>query len=282
MTDTCVILGCGYTGRRVAERLLRRGLRVIATTRSGAPAVEGVESVHFDALKSLKPLLLVPENALVVYSIPTLTPPDLRPDSGVPLSSTWNIDPIVPILESLRDRASRLVYLSTTGVYGTHTEVDEHTPADGNSESAIARLRAEKAVQTNIASSIILRPAAIYGPDRGVHVRMQQGNFQMGGDGSNYVSRIHADDLAAHVEAALFSELGGAWPVADECPATTMEIARYCSALLNVPLPEAVEPATLHHTRRANRRVDGSAIRRALGITLQYPSYRTGIQALTI
>jgi hypothetical protein len=29
----------------------------------------------------------------------------------------------------------------------------------------------------------------------------------------------------------------------------------------------------------SNRRVDGSAIRRALGITLTYPSYRTGIPA---
>ena len=46
-------------------------------------------------------------------------------------------------------------------------------------------------------SSLILRPAAIYGPDRGVHVSLAQGRHRMLGDGSNYISRIHVDDLAA-------------------------------------------------------------------------------------
>jgi nucleoside-diphosphate-sugar epimerase len=88
------------------------------------------------------------------------------------------------------------------------------------------------------------------------------------------VSRIHVEDLATHVEAALLSDVTGAWPVADEEPCTSREIAEYCARLLNRPLPPPRE-TRIH----SNRRVDGSAIRRALGITLQYPSYRVGIPA---
>ena len=89
------------------------------------------------------------------------------------------------------------------------------------------------------------------------------------------MSRIHVDDLAAHAEAALLSDLEGAYPVADQHPCTTREIAEFCASLLNLPLPaSATQPRTT-----SNRRVDGSAIRHALGITLQYPSYRTGIPA---
>jgi hypothetical protein len=35
----------------------------------------------------------------------------------------------------------------------------------------------------------------------------------------------------------------------------------------------------LHETRRADRRVDGSAVFRLLGVTLHYPNYRLGIPA---
>jgi nucleoside-diphosphate-sugar epimerase len=128
-------------------------------------------------------------------------------------------------------------------------------------------------------SSMVLRPAAIYGPGRGVHVSISENRYRLIGDGKNFVSRIHVDDLAAHVEEALLSDISGAWPVADEHPCTSREIAEYCAGILGVPLPGSVPAGEVHRTRRADRRVDGSAIRRALGIELLYPTYRDGIQA---
>jgi nucleoside-diphosphate-sugar epimerase len=125
----------------------------------------------------------------------------------------------------------------------------------------------------------VLRPAAIYGPDRGVHVSIREGRFRLAGDGANFVSRIHVHDLAAHVDAALWSGVSGAWPVADDEPCTSREIAAFCSTLLGVPMPSGAEPSELHHTRQANRRVDGSAIRKLLGLRLRYPTWREGIQA---
>jgi nucleoside-diphosphate-sugar epimerase len=258
-----VILGCGYTGRRVAERLLARGLRVLATTRSPERlrdlAARGVTVVRMvceepETLDALRERL-EPERR-TLYSIPT------------------GLEQVRPLIQG------RLVYFSTTSVYGTQHFVDERTEPHPATPRQMWRRREEQFALQASPSTLILRPAAIYGPDRGVHAALRDGTHRLFGDGSNYVSRIHADDLAAHAEAALFSALTGAFPVADNEPCRAHDIAAYCARLLRVPPPPSGQPAAAEDdTRQADRRVDGRAIRAALGITLLYPDYRAGIQA---
>jgi nucleoside-diphosphate-sugar epimerase len=249
-----LILGCGYSGQRVAYRFLARGFHVIATTRTPASLASltqlGARVITLDDLAvHLRPGLLV------LHSIPPTGPANL--------------------LDALGTAPARIVYLSTTAVYGVATHVDTTTPVDPQSDRARPRLEAEQHVAAGPWSSLILRPAAIYGPGRGVQESLPRGAYY---SGDNYVSRIHVDDLAAHAEAALLSDLEGAYPVADEEPCTTREIAEFCARLLH--LPSVPQPASRTKARAtSNRRVDGSAIRRALGITLAYPSYRTGIPA---
>jgi nucleoside-diphosphate-sugar epimerase len=176
------------------------------------------------------------------------------------------------LVEKLGDAPARVVYLSTTGVYGASRFVDESTAAAPETEQHRLRLEEERRVAAGPWSSLILRPAAIYGPGRGVQESVRRGACRID---ENFVSRIHVDDVAAHVEAGLLSDVSGAYPVADEEPCTSREIAEFCARLMDLPLP-------LHAQAKAyatGRRVDGSAIRRALGITLRYPSYRVGIPA---
>ncbi|HUS04975.1 MAG TPA: NAD-dependent epimerase/dehydratase family protein [Bryobacteraceae bacterium] len=265
-----VILGCGYTGVRVAERLLRRGEKVIATTRSPGRlsqlAAAGAEVIEWDAARS-SGLEFIPEGAAILYSIPLVETPS-GPQDRTP-----------EILAKLPFPPRRLVYLSTTGVYGAARDIDEFTPAAPRSAREHLRTEAERAVLGGPWTSLVLRPAAIYGPGRGIHVSLARGDFRLLGDGQNFVSRIHVEDLAEQAVAALLSELTGAYPVADEEPCTSFEIARFCAELLGLPMPPVAEAAELHHTRGSNRRVDGSAIRKLLRITLRYPSYRVGIPA---
>jgi len=243
--------------------LLLRGIRVLATTRrQDPPATPGLETVRFEAHEFPECLEFLPAGARILYSIPPLDP-DVNPE----------------IIRILVGRATRLIYLSTTGLYGAVRDVDQTTAPAPVRPEHYARLAAEAAVLSGQCSSLVLRPAAIYGPGRGIHMSMTEGRFRIGGAGENYVSRIHVDDLVTHCEAALFSDLGGAWPVADERPCTTREIATWCSEQLGLPMPQVTESSDLHHTRRADRRVDGNAIRQALGIKLAYPSYREGIVA---
>jgi nucleoside-diphosphate-sugar epimerase len=258
-----VILGCGYTGQRLAERLSSRGARVICTNRNPEKlrAASGVEVRELDVAKPFT-LDFVPKGSLVLHSIPPVEKDD---PTAIP--------------RALADLPSRVVYLSTTGVYGSNKEVSHLTEPAPRSAADQQRINAEAAIQSGPWSSMILRPAAIYGPGRGVHVSLAEGRYQLVDGGCNYVSRIHVDDLAAHAEAALLSDLSGAWPVADDHPCTSREIAEYCAALLGVPMPESVAAAAVHRTRRADRKVDGSAVRSLLGIDLLYPSYRQGIPA---
>ena len=248
-----LILGCGYTGQRVASRFLAKGARVTATTRHPQRlSYLGAEIIDTNDLGKH-----VRQGMLALHSIPPDGPPGL--------------------LEPLKDKAARIVYLSSTSVYGDARLVNETTPADSFSERSRARLEAERSVADGPWSSLILRPAAIYGPGRGVQESIKAGTHSLS---DRFVSRIHVDDLATHAEAALLSTICGAFPVADEEPCTSLEVAQFCAQLLSLPLT-AADPAKAARTPRfaMDRRVDGSAIRRALGITLQYPSYRVGIPA---
>jgi len=264
-----VILGCGYTGKRVAARFLQRGAAVLATARDAASLADlaraGAEVRALDAQHADE--IAIPRGALVLHSIPVID------GASGPREVTEQI------IARFTEEPTRVVYLSTTGVYGAQRDVDETTPAAPANERDWLRVAAENAVLRGPWSSLILRPAAIYGPGRGIHVSMLAGRFQLAGQGDKFVSRIHVDDLAAHVEAALLSDVTGAYPVGDELPCTSREIAEYCSRLLNVPMPVAAARDALHETRRADRRVDGRAIRTLLGITLRYPTYREGIPA---
>lgn len=184
-----------------------------------------------------------------------------------------------PVLEPLLQRAGRVVYLSTTGVYGAQQYVDETTlPAPRTPREAL-RVAEEQRVLRSCPSSLILRPAAIYGPGRGVHVSLRNGTHRLWGTGTNFISRIHVDDLAVLCVAALRASLQGAFPVADEEPCRSREITQFCAELVGAapPAPSGTLPA--EDTRSANRQVDGRAICRLLGVRLRFPSYRTGIPA---
>ncbi len=209
-----------------------------------------------------------------------------QPESADQLQSFVNRDTLVldsipmvteGIVQAVKP-ARRVVYLSTTGVYGDQQVIDETTKPAPLTERERLRANADAAMFA-LPQALVLRPAAIYGPFRGIHAGMRAGSYRLPVDGSRYISRIHVDDLAAHCVAALQSEITGAAPVADEDPCTSDEIAAFCAQLLGMPLPARVENTELSETRRGNRKVDGSAIRKKLGIELKYPSYRVGIPA---
>src|ERR1700722_11244327 len=101
-----IVLGLGFTGQRLARRLLREGVPVCA-------AVRGVERFRelADAgliLSELTPETAgsLPKNAIVAHLIP-------------PVAS---LKPFITEIEP-----SRIVYVSSTGVYGDQVDVNEET-----------------------------------------------------------------------------------------------------------------------------------------------------------
>lgn len=252
-----IILGCGYTGSHVARIVAGQG-----HSWRGYRRRDGFDCRSAAQLQEISGS--VTSETRVLLSVPTLS---MGPGE-------W-FDPTADLVNAVRG-AKRIVYLSTTGVYGAARHVDENTPVGPRSPRETLRVQAERAVLAE-PGSMVLRPAAIYGPFRGAHVALREGRFALPATEGTYTSRIHVEDLAAITAAALFSDLGGAWPVADEEPCTPREMAAFCANMLGIPVPAVSDD--LPETRRADRQVDGSAVLRALHVGLRYRSYREGIPA---
>lgn len=254
-----VIFGLGFTGARVARRLLARGVSVFAPVRGVARFTELRQAgVRLCELALDNPLAMgLPHNAPVVVTIPPLPDPE---NAGLRKA----IVGIAP---------ARIVYVSSTGVYGDQVDVDAATLPVPNDDRGRARLDEEIWMASGQWSSLILRAVAIYGPGRGVHAAVRAGKLPRG-IGSGVVSRVHVDDLAALIEGGIFADIRGAWPVADEAPCSTEEIVRWCQRVWGLPPVEIISGNSI-----AGRKVDGTKIREILGMQLKYPSWQTGIAA---
>lgn len=170
-----------------------------------------------------------------------------------------------------------VTYVSTLGVYGdTRGVVDDTTPLPSPLPERSAKvLAAERAYRA--AGGTVLRCPGIYGPDRGLHVRVTSGKHQIPGDGTRHLSRIHVEDLAALVLACADTH-GETFVVGDLEPTTQLELCTWLSREYEVPLPPFVPLESVHETLRADRRADPSRALRTLGVTLRYPTYREGMK----
>ncbi|MBK6460391.1 MAG: hypothetical protein IPF92_05205 [Myxococcales bacterium] len=259
-----LVLGAGFAGLAVACEAAGRGLEVTATSRSLERA---------NALREAHPALAVEHLARLDANVARLVgtgthvivtfPPDGATDARV-----------APHLAHAR----ALTYLSTVGVYDDHTgHLDDTTPLPATpSPRATARLAAEQ--RWREAGATVLRCPAIYGADRGVHVRLAQRTFRVPGDGSRATSRLHVEDLAALTLAAAAFR-ADTFVVGDEHPTTHDEVVRWVCAQRGLPHPGYVPLEEVHPTLRADRRVDASRALRELRVTLRFPSYREGMRA---
>lgn len=243
MPRPVIILGLGFTTKRLAEQL-RRSDRAFYPATGHPPRPEGF-----------------PQGAVLVHSIPPVEEPDQS-----------------AIQEFIRAvEPARILYISSTGVYGAQTNVDETTIAAPDDEKGRARLADEEWLAATGIPTLILRSAAIYGPGRGIHMRLRDGTLKgLPRGAGGIVSRIHVDDLAALLAGGIDSRLTGAWPVADDRPAASSEVIRWYATTMGIELPEI--PGELSVPQRG-RFVDGKKIRELLGVTLKYPSWETGIPA---
>jgi len=261
---TWVIVGAGYTGQRVARALALRQDDVIVTRREAAAAAEtaraagpNVRGIAFD-LDDPFAAESVPKGSIVVV----LAPPGRDPAALVRVAT----------------RASRLVYVSSTGVYPpAHGGwVFENQPVGPTTDSGRARVAAEATLPP---SAIVLRAAGIYGPGRGTAERLRAGTYRIVGDGRSHVSRIHVDDLVAAILAAADKpSVTGTVNVADDAPDPIGEVADAIAAHLGLPPPprvpvDSVSPE-IAGMLTADRRIANRRMKDELGVVLRYPSWR--------
>ena len=183
------------------------------------------------------------------------------------------------ILAPACSSARCIIYISSTGVYGrTRGQIDDSTPADYSDERMRSRLEAESIWKEH--GAIVLRVPGIYGPNSGLHKRLRQGKFKIPGDGSNLISRIHVEDLAAII-LAIFEEgklNDSTYLVGDQAPCSIREVVDWLCQKMELQLPESIPIEEVNATLRGSRSIDATRLLNELGLTLRFPDYKSGYE----
>lgn len=280
-----LILGCGDVGMRLLP-LLRARFRVFAVTsqpgRCAQLRAAGAVPVvaNLDDRASLKRLAGLA--SMVVHLAPPLS-------SGLLDRRTRNLAAILP-------EHARMVYVSTSGVYGDcgGAMVAETRPVAPANARAKRRVDAEQALRAwgarRGASVAILRVPGIYADDRLPLKRLREGTPALAADDDVYTNHIHADDLARIIERALWrGKPGRVYHASDD---SELKMGAYFDAVADafgLPRPprlpraalQAVVTPMLLSFMSESRRMENRRIKRELGVRLRYPRVGDALQSMS-
>jgi nucleoside-diphosphate-sugar epimerase len=284
-----ICFGLGYSAQHFVEIFGQKFDRIVGTVRSAerAAALDAHPSGRLKALifdgSSATPDLrgAIAEADAALVSVP--------PDH--------NGDPVLRACGDALAHAQRLrgvVYLSTIGVYGDRggAWVDEATPPKPGASRSRERLAAEQAwldfgARRGIAVAI-LRLAGIYGPGQNALVQIASGKARRIVKPGQVFNRIHVGDIAQAIDAAFAHRASGIFNVADDEPTPPADSIVFAAQLMGIePPPEipfeqaapSMSPMALSFWQEC-RRVKNDKLKRELGVSLRYPTYREGLRAL--
>ncbi len=273
-----LVLGGGYTGRRLALTLEAAGVPVVVTHRQPPPEAHDPGWLRFDPEGGALPTLA--DLAGVTHVLVTIPP-----DAG---GRDPAVDALTPLLRNLAP--AWVGYLSTTGVYGDAggAWVDETTPTRPLLERSRARLACEEAWRRSGLPVQLLRLPAIYGPGRNPMLSLRNGTARLIHKPGQVFSRVHVDDIVGavlHCISLASAERPDTLILADACPCPSSEILGLAAHLLGCRLPEMQRYEDIAPTMGAmarsfwgeNRRSSSRRLREGLGYRLLYPTYREGL-----
>ncbi|MYM84798.1 sugar nucleotide-binding protein [Duganella sp. FT50W] len=271
-----LIVGCGDVGMRLLP-LLTPYFRVFATTSQQERCAELRAAGAVPLVADLDRPASLRRLAGLAPWVVHLAPP---PAEGVLDSRTRHLTAILP-------EQGRLVYVSTTGVYGDcgGATFDETRPLAPRNARALRRVDAERTLRRWArraqAALSILRVPGIYAADRLPLKRLREGTPALLDADDVYTNHIHADDLAAIIARALYRALPNrSYHAVDD---SDMKMAQYFDAVADafqLPRPprlpraqlqQVVTPALLSFMSESRRLLNGR-IKRELGVRLRYPT----------
>lgn len=280
--------GLGYTADTLARALLRiGGWAVTGTARSaaGADALarSGYEGLIFDGSAEFSRNDINKSIAAATHVLVSIAP-------------DADLDPVMRQFREELARAAPLTwigYLSTVGVYGNTQGgwVDEDSDVSGVFDRTRWRIAAEAewlefGRQTG-KQVRVFRLAGIYGPGRSAFDSLRSGRAQRIVKPGQVFNRIHVDDIARALAAAMAGRGAHAiYNVSDDEPAPPQDVIAYAAELAGIEPPPEIDyaDAQLSPMARsfyeANRRVSNARLKGDLGVRLAYPTYRDGLRAI--
>ena len=282
-----LIVGCGDVGLRVVRQLQGR-FRVQALTSQPDRCRVLREAGARPLLGNLDAPATLGRLAALAPAVLHLAPPPAEGE-GDPRTAA--------LLRALMRGGvvQRLVYASTTGVYGDAggARFDEARRVAPASARGRRRVSAERRLRwfgrAGGARVSLLRIPGIYAPDRpGGHPRerLQRATPVLAASDDVYTNHIHADDLARTCIAALFR--GAPQRVYHASDDTELKMGDYfdlAADLCGLPRPPRIARAqaaqqlnpVLLSFMSESRRLDNTRLKRELRVRLRYPTVREGL-----
>jgi nucleoside-diphosphate-sugar epimerase len=271
---SCLIVGCGYVGSRLARReAARRSLLALVRSDRSETALRsaGVRTLRIDLDAAPDPALqpalaAAAGQAAVVY----LAPPR---DSGT-------TDPrLAAFLARIEGAAGGAL-------------VDEFTPVAPSNDRSRRRVAAESTAQDWCAARgvrcVILRVPGIYGPDRLPLERLRRREPALREADAGPGNRIHVDDLVAAIVAAVDRPSArGVFNVTDGDYSSTTAYLQLTAMVAGIQPPPLISKAAAQEQIPAgmlsflleSRRVDNHRMLADLGLQLRYPTLQSGVLA---
>jgi nucleoside-diphosphate-sugar epimerase len=277
-----LVFGFGFTGRALA-RLRPDGWTLSGVARNPearcAMAGQGVGAIDPNDLGALA-AALAEANALLVSA-----PPDAE---GCPGLRT-----LTPLMAEAGRAPGWIGYLSTTGVYGDRGggwvfEDSELQPLSAEAERRVQAEQGWAALAARHGAPLTrFRLPGIYGPGRSPFDRLRAGEARRLVKPGQVFSRIHVDDLATGIVAAIERpQRAGVFNLCDDLPAAPAEVTAYAAELLGMAPPPEEPFAAARLSPAAQRfwaeskRVSNARAKAALGWRPRYPTYREGLAAV--
>lgn len=281
------MIGCGDIGFRVAKELIKQGHQVQATIHfeegSVVPQSVGIKTIiaNFDYQEDVPDFSL--NGHKVFYTMP--------PQGGG--SSDYRMLNFCRKL-SPENCPSRIVYISTSGVYGDcgETFVTEETPVNPQTSRAKRRVSAENQLREQAEKLgfelIILRVTGIYGPGRLPLSQLKKGHEVLRPEDAPRTNRIHSLDLVQICLAAM--EKGEAGDFFNVCDGEESSMSHYfmsVAELYDLPQPQqlswaeaekVMNPLTFSFLKET-RQMSNQKMLDKLGIKLLYPTLKDGLPA---
>jgi nucleoside-diphosphate-sugar epimerase len=206
------------------------------------------------------------------------------PPEGEVDSRTANL---LAALEKGRILPARVVYVSTSGVYGDSggARIDEtRAPAPHTARARRrwdAELRLAQWCGSNAAALVILRAPGIYAADRLPLERLRAGTPVLRAEDDVYTNHIHAEDLAAIVARALEDDApAGVYNASDDTEMKMgdwLDLVADTAGLRRPPRVARAELTGISSFMEESRRLDNGKLKRELSIRLQYPTVYEGL-----
>ncbi|HJV28529.1 MAG TPA: SDR family oxidoreductase [Aromatoleum sp.] len=282
-----LIVGSGDVARRAIPWLAKR-FRVLAVTRRAESCAELRSLGATPLLADLDDRRSLQRLAGVADAVLHFAPPSER---GARDMRTARLLAALACKGSL---PQRLIYISTTGVYGDcgGAWVDETRPCRPMTDRARRRVDAETRLRRfgarTGAKVSILRAPGIYAAERLPVARLQRGDPVLVADEDVHTNHIHAEDLARLASLALFrGRRGRVYNAVDDTCMKMGDYFEFAADLFSLPRPERVTRAELAARispmaltfMSESRRLGNARLRRELRVALKYPTVCEGLQA---